>query len=227
MVPKNPTPVQIGMKAVFDGQEYLVQGYLVFSMQEEGETYYWHEFVLYGPGGSMRFLEYENDDGADLWQLVAPFNPPVPLTPSEASALSVGDTVQLDRPGIEVTEATEGRTCAMQGLLAGGEAVGECFRYFDGELGDRLYSAEWDASGIEFFAGYRLTPQRLGKAFKIDPAKFRVGSGSRAGLWVSLGVVGAIALTGFLGAKSGVFSSSGGTNSVRSVRQNSSYHFGK
>ena len=226
MVPENPTPIQIGMKAVFDGQEYLVQGYMLFSMVEEGETYYWHEFVLYGPGGSKRFLEYEDDDGTDIWELMVPFDPPSPLTSSQASALSVGDPIELDRPGIEITEVNQARTCVLKGLNAADEKIGECFSYFDGELGNRQYSAEWDAETIDFFAGYRLSPQQLGKAFGLDPAKFRISKASRAALWVSLGAVAAILLIGILGASGNSSQSSDGTNSVRSVRH-SGFHFGK
>ncbi len=64
--------LQIGAEGVFkDDRKFKIIGAVVRSVTIEGETYYWHEYLLYNPTIGFRWLVHSDNH----WNFVEPLNP--------------------------------------------------------------------------------------------------------------------------------------------------------
>jgi hypothetical protein len=153
----NPTPLQPGMKGQFQGKEYEIIGRVVFSMVEEGETYYWNEFQLLAPDGDVRYLEF--DEGH--WKISEPFIPKTPLSPSEARKLSAGDLVAPEGSPVNVTQVAQATVRHIEGELTYRAMLGDKSMYLDAGSGTRVYSMEWTEDEVSYYRGERLTERQV------------------------------------------------------------------
>ncbi len=63
-------PIPLGSKGMVDGEEMQVCGYMVRSTYDDGDTYYWDEYLLYNPRLGFRWLVDSNGH----WSMVEPVN---------------------------------------------------------------------------------------------------------------------------------------------------------
>ncbi len=63
-------PIPLGSKGVFGGEEMQVCGYMVRSTYDDGDAYYWDEYLLYNPRLGFRWLV----DSDGHWCFVEPVN---------------------------------------------------------------------------------------------------------------------------------------------------------
>jgi hypothetical protein len=200
----NPTPLRIGMKARFGAKEYELIGRTVFSMMEEGETYYWQEFELLAPDGEVLYLEYE--DGH--YKLLEPFTPTSPIGPQEIAALHPGSSINLDGTRLLVTEIGQSTLCFVEGELTYAAKVGSQRGYLDAQGFPSAYSILWDEDEIGYYRGRPLAPRDIFVAFGLKQqmqaleAAERVRR-SRNYLAVVCLVMGLIALTAWLATLTG------------------------
>jgi hypothetical protein len=159
----NPTPLRLGMKAMFHGREYELIGRLVLRTREEGTTYQWDEFELIAADGDVLFLEY--DEGK--WKLMVPFVPEQPIGPQEIAPLGKGSSVSLG--GVNATIADKGRSevCCVEGELTFAAKVGDSRHYLDASYLNQLYVVEWNEEEIEFYRGQLLSDREVFQAFGL------------------------------------------------------------
>jgi hypothetical protein len=188
----NPTPLRIGQAGTLEGRRYTVAGRIVLGMEEGGETYYWNEFNLVDASGRGATLVFEETEDGPEWKLFTLFEPFRPLTPSEAAAKRVGDTVNLDGTPTPVTLVDQSRVCHIEGTPPEGVEVGDVADYFNAEAGPRMLVASWSDEDIEFYRGRDLTANVVAGAFGLPletgRSGFFSGSGIDAGglaVWVT------------------------------------------
>lgn len=162
---RNTTPLRVGMRATFDGRTYELVGRLVMGMVEEGETYYWDEFLLVSPDGHDLFVEY--DEGQ--WRRMEVFLPRNPMTPQQAAQVRLGSHVNLDGHTATVTQVSRMTVHHLEGRLTWPANVGETRPYFDADYLGVKYAVEWSqASGeIEFYRGRALSKREVYTAFDL------------------------------------------------------------
>jgi hypothetical protein len=154
----NRTPIRVGMRGMLRGREYEVIGRLVFSMQEEGETYTWDEWQLLAPDGHVLYLEH--DEGA--WKLSEPFVPREPIGPATAGAVPIGATLQMDdRFSARVQQRATATLRHVEGELTYAAAVGGQHQYLDLQGVRYVYSVQWTADEIEFYRGEPLAYRQV------------------------------------------------------------------
>lgn len=181
----NPTPLRLGMKAMFQGVEYELIGRIVLSMTEEGEKYTWDEFELVSAEGDCIFVEY--DEGQ--WKLMRTFVPKNPISlptePGGASSLealsswgsvrlpgqrqlTVGSSIQLQDTPAKITQISVATIEFVQGELTWTASVGDSVHYLDAQsMRGELYAVEWSPDEIEFYVGRYLTDREVLVAFAL------------------------------------------------------------
>jgi hypothetical protein len=150
----NLTPLRVGMSGLLGGKEYRIAARTVFSMTEEGETSYWHEFELVAPDGSLLYLEHDEGE----WKLFEPFMPMQPLTVDVVHGLGVGSKLILDGRGHQVTERGVATVRFVEGVPSQPPAAGEQRHYLEAGFGSQQVSVEWHGHEIEL---YRARPLAL------------------------------------------------------------------
>ena len=159
---KNVTPINPGMKARFGAVEYELIGRIVWSMVEEGTTYYWQEFQLVGEDGSTYFLEF--DEGQ--WKLSQKFTPLTPFDPN-AESYAPGRHVHLDTTAATVTDRAVGKIEHIEGELTYRAQVGDQIQYLDAKRLNTFYSVEWTEDSIEYYRGKYLSAREVYQAFDL------------------------------------------------------------
>src|SRR5688572_9589732 len=87
----NATPLRLGMETAVGGKRFRIVARLVMGVVEEGQTYYWDEFLLEADDGDFFFVEL--DEGQ--WKRLKPFEPSRKYTMAEAAQFRVGQKLQL------------------------------------------------------------------------------------------------------------------------------------
>jgi hypothetical protein len=159
----NPTPIRLGLKARLEGRDYTVAARVTKGVFEEGQHYYWDEFLLVDAQGDQAWLEHE--DGA--WKVMRPFMPRSPVSGPQASALPIGARLDLDGRVAFVTGKAEAIVFHIEGELPYRAAIKETSRGVDAALGTWQYSVEWKSDEIEFFRGRLLTQREVYEAFGL------------------------------------------------------------
>jgi len=159
----NPTPLRIGMKGVFGGKEYQIIGRVVYSMVEEGKTYYWDEFQLLAADGDCLYLEY--DEGQ--WKAMERFTPTHPIGPQEAFQLAEGSYLSLEGGLSTVTDIAAARVCHVQGETAYPVQASDELNYLDASTLNRFYTVEWTGDEIEFYRGRLLSEREVFHHFNL------------------------------------------------------------
>lgn len=158
------TPIRVGMTARIGGKEYHNVGRIRYAQSEDGETYYWEEWVLLNPDGDVRYLEY--DEGK--WTLSAPFEPRQAPSEGILATISEGNSYPVDSLTVTVTDAGTCRVQAVEGEIPWPIQKGDQLRYVDMEGGGGFYSAELPGDGTaEWFRGQRLDSRAVYALFDL------------------------------------------------------------
>jgi hypothetical protein len=150
------------MKARFGGVEYEVIGRIVWSMVEEGATYYWQEFQLIGQDGSTYYLEF--DEGQ--WKLSSKVTPLTPIDP-KSQDYAVGTHLNLDSSSATVTDRAVATAEHVEGELTYKLEVGDKMQYLDAKRLNTFYSVEWTEESIEYYRGKLLSEREVYQAFDL------------------------------------------------------------
>jgi hypothetical protein len=202
---RNTTPLRVGMRATFDGRSCELVGRLVMGMVEEGETYFWDEFLLVSPDGHDLFVEY--DEGQ--WRRMEVFLPRNPMTPQQAAQVRLGSHVNLDGHTATVTQVSRMSVHHLEGRLTWPAHIGDNRPYFDADYLGVKYAVEWSqaAGEIEFYRGRALSKREVYTAFGLaheleamDAAEQRSNSQLRFAMLCF--VMGVLAFIGWFAARS-------------------------
>jgi len=199
---KNPTALRVGMSGQLRGRRYTVRGWVVYSVEIDGEKYYWTEFNVADANGLGATLVFEETEDGPTWKWFTLLQPKRPLTIAEAEAKKVGDTVDYEGRQIPITLVDESSAEEIEGEPPGNVAWHEIARYFNAEAGqERLFVATWVNGKIEFYIGQTIGRRLVEDAFglprmKSATAAYASDSGAgtdwgsiKAALWV-VGVIG-------------------------------------
>lgn len=199
---KNPTALRVGMSGQLRGRRYTVRGWVVYSVEIDGEKYYWTEFNVADANGLGATLVFEETEDGPTWKWFTLLQPKRPLTIAEAEAKKVGDTVDYEGRQIPITLVDESYAEEIEGEPPGNVAWHEIARYFNADAGqERLFVATWVGGKIEFYIGQTIGRRLIEDAFglprmKTESAAYASDSGGatdwgsiKAALWV-VGVIG-------------------------------------
>ncbi|MCX6900585.1 MAG: DUF4178 domain-containing protein [Verrucomicrobia bacterium] len=163
----NPTPLRLGATSVLGGQRFRVVGRVVMGMDDEGETYYWNEFLLMDDAGGSATLVFEETESGPEWRLFTLFEPVHPLTASEAARKRVGDQVNLDGQPMPVTLVDQSRVYFIEGTPPEGVEVGDVADYFNVESGNQMLVVSWTGDEVECYQGITVPAETITEAFNL------------------------------------------------------------
>jgi hypothetical protein len=163
----NPTPLQIGMTGTLVGKSFRVAGRAVMGMQEDGKTYYWHEYHLVAGQSETATLVYEETERGGQWKMFVLFAPQLPMTAAEAATRRVGDKLSIDGRAARVMLVDESRVYQIDGEPPEGVAVGDKEHYFNAKAGHDMLVVSWAGDEIEYYRGMDLPRGVVEAAFKL------------------------------------------------------------
>lgn len=166
----NPTSLRVGQRGAFQGWQVTITGRVVLSVEIEGETYYWNEYILTGDNGASGTLVYEEGEEGPEWKLFRMFEPAQPLTAREAARLRVGDTVNLTGSPIAITLVDESVVRLIEGTPPEGVERGDIAHYFNADTGRSMLVVSWTGDEIEFYEGHDLPEDLVMKGFGLTSA---------------------------------------------------------
>ncbi len=167
MTPPNPTQLRLGAKGILETREYEIIGRVVMSVRDEGEIYYWNEFQLRAESGAPRILVYEETADGGVWRLFDRFDPPNPMSISDAGAALMGQTVHLDGRNLKITFLGRSRVAEIEGWAPPGEFLGKEEEYFNAEAGRQMVVVSYTPEVIEFYRGETIPGRIVEEAFHI------------------------------------------------------------
>lgn len=181
----NPTPLRLGMMGTLEGRVWTVKARMVLGVVEDGETYYWNEFILTS-GDQLLYLEL--DEGQ--WRQMRPFEPKNPPSAKALETAQVGQRVSIQGSAARVTKKDTARVHHIEGSPPFSTTVGQSYRYIDADEGEMLFAADWTDSGeVDFFRGRPVSEGMVRHAFAIQepapPPPTPAGAGLLAVFWVS------------------------------------------
>lgn len=169
---KNPTALKVGMSGQLRGRRYTVRGWVVYSVEIDGEKYYWTEFNVADANGLGATLVFEETEDGSTWKWFTLLEPRRPLAIAEAEAKKVGDTVEYEGRQIPITLVDESYAEEIEGEPPGNVAWHEIARYFNADAGQqRLFVATWVNGKIEFYIGQTIGRRLVESAFGLPRAK--------------------------------------------------------
>ncbi len=163
----NPTALRLGMTGTLSDRRFRVVGRVVMGMEEDGETYYWHEFNLADDRGGFATLVYEDTDHGGEWRMFTQFEMEYPVTAADAASKRVGDPLNLDGTPVRVTLVDESRVYEIEGEAPEGVEVGDVAHYFNAEAANTMQVVSWTGDEVECFRGVTLPAGVLESAFKL------------------------------------------------------------
>jgi hypothetical protein len=163
----NPPPDQpafvapVGAVGTFpDGHQYKIIGAMVRSVTIEGETYYWHEYLLYEPAIGFRWLVHSDNH----WNFVEPVNPADVTNPQYygpgAKVLYGGKTFKIFQDAQAVVEYVKGE---FYWRVEQGETV----RAIDFVSPPQMLSLEMTQNEMNWSLGTYMTNDQIEKIFGV------------------------------------------------------------
>jgi hypothetical protein len=173
---QNPTQLRLGMKATFLERQYQLVGRVVMGVHMSGEWYFWNEFNLQSDDGAVATLVYEEDEQGLHWRIFTQFDPEFPMTVAAASAVRVGNSLNLNGTDVKVTLVEKSTVKQMEGRAPSGTVIGTVENYFNAEGGGLMQVVSWTAQRVECYNGCDLSPEDVATAFDLPVAKVSTAS---------------------------------------------------
>ncbi|CAN5662504.1 hypothetical protein BH24ACI1_BH24ACI1_13850 [soil metagenome] len=162
---ENPFVLPIGAEGTFAGDVKLkIIGAVVRSVTVEGETYFWHEYLLYNAQIGFRWLVHSDNH----WNFVAPVN--------AAEVIASGNAVNYNGETFKIFQDAPARVEYVQGEFYWRVEQGETVRAVDYIAPPLMLSQEITRNEINWSLGTYLTNAEIEKAFSISdlPKPFSV-----------------------------------------------------
>lgn len=196
----NPTSLRVGQRGAFQGWQVTITGRVVLSVEIEGETYYWNEYILTGDNGASGTLVYEEGEDGPEWKLFRMFEPATPLTAREAARLRVGDKVNLTGSPIAITLVDESVVRLIEGTPPEGVERGDVAHYFNADTGRSMLVVSWTGDEVEFYEGHDLPEDLVLKGFglaSVTPARSAASGSKKSGGCLPILLLGVIAVIAY------------------------------
>ncbi|MDQ3322310.1 MAG: DUF4178 domain-containing protein [Acidobacteriota bacterium] len=148
--------------ALADGVKYKIIGAVVRSVTIEGETYFWHEYLLYNPQIGFRWLVHSDNH----WNFVEPVNiAEVESGNDTANVTDSSNTVRYKGETYKIFQDAQARVEYVKGEFYWRVEVGETVRAVDYVAPPLMLSREISGSEINWSLGKYLTAAEVEKAF--------------------------------------------------------------
>ena len=217
--PDSNTILDVGMAGEDSaGLGWRVVGRLRFEGYDEGEPYFWDEFLVLNEEGESVWLQWELETGFTFF---APRRLASPVDPEGAGAF-----IEVDGEQHRIKERGVCTLIELEGEMTWKASKGDRFAWIDaGEVG-----VEWTERELELFDRKSATYEQIAQIFGLDPGALRRrGWGTQEGaeLVKIFLIIGAILLfIAFLGVVSGTCSGNNGYRSSSSSGYSRGTSFG-
>lgn len=152
----------IGAEGTFKGDvKFKVIGAVVRSVTIEGETYYWHEYLLYNPSVGFRWLVHSDNH----WNFVEPVNP---AEVTASSTVFAGGTASYNGRTFKVFQDAPATVQYVKGEFYWRVEQGETVRAIDYVSAPLMLSQESTNNEVNWSVGVYMTNAEVEKAFGIS-----------------------------------------------------------
>lgn len=144
-----------------DGNKYKIIGAMVRSVTIEGETYYWHEYLLYNPTIGFRWLVHSDYH----WSFVEPVNP---AEVERSAYFAKGATAQYNGKTYKIFQDATAKVEYVKGEFYWRVEQGETVRAVDYVAPPQMLSLEISGGEINWSLGTYVTNDEVEKAFGVS-----------------------------------------------------------
>jgi hypothetical protein len=147
----------LGAEGTFkDGVKFKIIGAVVRSVTIEGETYYWHEYLLYQPSIGFRWLVHSDNH----WNFVEPVN--------AADVASFGSGATYNGKTFKIFQDAPAKVEYVKGEFYWRVEQGETVRAADYVAAPLMLSQESTKNEINWSVGTYMTNAEIEKAFGVS-----------------------------------------------------------
>jgi len=164
-----PSRLKTGSVGRLRGTDFRIQSHALVEVALVGRQFQRHEYSLVSDNGDKALLVCGSKPGAKDWILFIPLQPADPLTPRQAGAIRLGQTVTVDDVVAKVSELFQSTVHLAEAAEADAPNKGDVLYCFAGSDGYYHLLVRWNASRIEFFQGQALAETDVTAAFKPPP----------------------------------------------------------
>ncbi len=156
----------IGIEGTFPGDvKFKVIGAVVRSVTIEGETYFWHEYLLYNAHVGFRWLVHSDNH----WNFVEPINiADVDTTSKFSSWTGAPRDVRYNGNSYRIFQDAQARVEYVRGEFYWAVSQGEQVRAIDYVNGGLMLSQEISGNEMTWSAGVYMTNADVEKAFNVS-----------------------------------------------------------
>lgn len=169
VLPAAPPPLAAGESGVLAGRRYRIAGHAVVEVAQVGLCFLRHEYELNDDDNNNSIL-ISGANGAN-WILCAPMEPPVPLTPQGAAALSAGQIVKLDGDSARIGQLFRSTIREADEVSSKMHRPGDVLYGFSGQMKSNTLIVRWNATNITWLKGTALTDRAVKAAFAPPAGK--------------------------------------------------------
>lgn len=163
----NPTGLRNGMTGQLQGRRYTVLARVVMGMEEDGETWYWNEFLLRADDNTEATLVFEDTERGPVWRFFEYFEPASPFSVTEASRLLKGSSLTMDGMPGKVDLVGQAKVYKVEGQAPAEIQIGTLSRYFNATVDGNMLVVSWTHSEVEHYWGQDLTKAAVNAAFGV------------------------------------------------------------
>lgn len=151
----------VGAEGVFPGDvKYKIIGAMVRSVTIDGETYYWHEYLLYDPMIGFRWLVHSDNH----WNFVEPVNPADVENPQ---FYGKGANVKYGGKTFKIFQDAPAKVEYVKGEFFWRVEQGETVRAVDYVSPPQMLSLEMTANEMNWSLGTYMTNDQIEKIFGV------------------------------------------------------------
>jgi hypothetical protein len=161
-----PALLQVGSTGKLSGADYRIQSRALVQVALQGRQFQRQEYGLATDAGDKALLVCGSKPGAEDWMLYTPLQPAEPLTPKQAGAVRLGQTLNVDGVVAKVSELFRSTALLVEAAEADAPNKGDVMYCFAGSGDYYQLLVRWNSYRIEFFQGRALTEPEVTAAFK-------------------------------------------------------------
>lgn len=181
----------IGMKASFgaltNNEPMVIIGAMVRSVEIEGTTYFWHEYLLYNPKIGFRWLVHSDYH----WNFVEPVN-------AALVSQSDGSSVVFEKKRYKIFQDARAKVEYVTGEFYWRVEQGETVRAIDYVAPPNMLSCEITENEINWSLGHYLPVEEVEKAFEVKnlpkPHLVAPNQPFTGGFYIKWGILSLVAL---------------------------------
>jgi hypothetical protein len=165
-----PALLKIGGVGKIGPTDYHIRSHSLVEVAQQGRRFERHEYGLASDTGDQALLVCGGIPGAKDWMLYAPLSPADPLTPKQAGAVGLGQTLNVDGVVAKVSELFQSTALAVETAEADAPNKGDVMYCLAGRAGFYQLLVRWNSYRIEFLKGQPVTEAQVKGAFKARPS---------------------------------------------------------